>query len=394
MYCSVRLTWTRATLLDLHIQERWLAYLLARPCLNRGCFWSTAACMWSTGSTKQPSGSHGKHASVASSSSSTANARKLHQAKPSGAGSAPRREEDIWALDDSDNEENGQQQHADRIAKVAAEAGLGRKASAGSLNIPGQARTASPAPVSANSNSSSISVASPPSAAALHVAAALKGSPAPSAPKAAPPPHPHPHPHPPQPAKDRARQSSYGFWERLSGIGAAVGYGSSTSSSGSKDKERERDDAASSYASSGYARFDGGLELEDNFDGTYSVNAPSTSALGGASGGPSSTASPAGTSKLLAPANIDRPSIGGASALSSGKVPTTASNKGKSRCLESPIGPPGAIIIGTPRARSPLGRRKSDIPRDDDEMREMVRSDVEDILTGMFLPYLLSMSHS
>lgn len=323
--------------------------------------------MWANSGSRPSSAAsnphHGKQNSVASSSSS-------RNGRTGGAGGPlpSKREEDIWALEDSDNEDSG---HADRIAKVAVEAGLGRKASSSSLALP--ARTASPAhghaPLPGSSNASSLSVASPPSAAAMQVAAALKGAPT-SAPRAAP----APHPHPPHPGKERSRQASYGFWERLSGLGAAVGYGSSaaSSSSSNKEKERDRDDIASSYASSGYARFDEELELEDNFDGTYSVNAPSTSAAGSAGAGSGS--------KLLAPANIQRPSIGGASALSSGKVSTAS--KGKSRSIDSPVGQPGATIVGTPRARSPLGRRRSEIPRDEEEMRELVRSDVEDILTG------------
>ena len=327
--------------------------------------------MWSTGISRPSSAASNSHndksATAPSSFSHHRRAESARQGSGSGGANASSGtrggEEDVWNLDDSDNEGEGINSSSiaghDRIARVAAQAGLGRKASSSSL-APLPQRTASPAPAPS-------SIASPPSAAALHVAAALKGAPVP----AGIPPQP--------PGKDRARQPSYGFWERLSGIGAAVGYGSSSSSgSGSREKERERDDVASSYASSGYARFDSELELEDNFDGTYSVNAPSSSSSNAAG----TSAAGSSQNKLLAPASIA--TLGGARALSSGKVPTLASNnsKGKSKSMDSPSGPSNATIVGTPRARSPLGRRRSEIPRDEEEMREQIRSDVEDIIKG------------
>lgn len=292
----------------------------------------------------------------------------------------------MWKLDDSDNEDSGDIDTAAHggIARVAAQAGLGRKGSASSLALQ------QPAPVSiptstARTEGSAASRA--PSAAAMSIAASLTngasssstsrpelGSPTKTSGASVP--------------KERPRQASYGFWERLSGLGAAVTGASSSSSTSasssssalSREKDRDRDN--DSYVQTGYARFDAELELEDNFDGTYSVNASSSSvATPGTSGS---------SGKLLAPASISRPSLGGSGALSSGKVPTTASTtggilhapqpKGKSRMLESPGGT--ATIVGTPRARSPLARRNSERPRDEDDMKRMLSKDIEEIMKG------------
>jgi len=250
-------------------------------------------------------------------------------------------DEDAWKLDESDDEEESQGKKSD-IAKFAAQAGLGRRASPSNLGLqaPPRAATASQTSLSSLSSLSSTSTAAAgssgfksPSVTSLGIASSSKS----------PPPQAN--------FKERGRQSSYGFWERISAFGSA------------KDKER----AESPVDTSGYARFDGDLELEDNFDGTYSVNTAS-----GSSSAPG----------LLAPATISR-------ALGSGKVaesqlPSSATApKSRTRSTDSPSGGMNATIIGTPRTRSPLGRSgKGERPDNTEDMRKFVRKDLEDVMKG------------
>lgn len=271
-----------------------------------------------------------------------------------GLGTAP--DEDAWNLDDSDNEGGGPS-HQD-ITQVAAQAGLGRKSSSNALNggsnsvsLPAPAATtaSSGASLSSLSSANGKSALSPVAAAAIASSAALPGNTA----------------TPRSGYKDRGRQSSFGFWERFTGGG-----GSSSNNSSSKEIDKLPAEM------SGYSRFDDQLELEDNFDGTYSVKE--------------------GQGKLAPPANISRPPLlgGGIARMSAGKVPTSASlvsptsasqgSKGKSRSLE--VSSPGATIVGTmPRPKSPLSyARRAGKPRDDEDMRRCIRKDSEDVLAGTY----------
>ena len=280
-------------------------------------------------------------------------------------------DEDAWKLDESDGEDGitspGSSGMASSskasIAKAAQQAGLGRKiggtpsssvaASQASASPTGH-NTALPTPV-ANGSTLSVSAGSAQSR-SFSSSTTSKAT--------------------PQPAKDRARQPSYGLWERLTGLGAAIsGSGSGASNSGGPG------DADS--AASGYTRFDDTVELEDNFDGTYSVSAASLNR-------PSSAG---GQSKLLSPANVPRPSLlgasasGGRSSSSIPRVPSTSatalslntgstSGKGKGK-LDSP----GAVVVGSPRPRSPQ-KHWRDIPQDADGMRRAIRKDLSDVLNG------------
>lgn len=244
--------------------------------------------------------------------------------------------EDAWRLDDDDEDEGD----APKIAQLAAQAGLGRKASA--TSIP-------PAVVTSSAQASSSSLN-------LNLSSSNSGRSSPVHLKS-----------PANQVRERGRQTSFGFWERISGFGV----GSSSSSAASKNN----DDAEAS----GYSRFDDQLELEDNFDGTYSV----------APGGASTSAGPQG--KLLAAANISRPPLlggGSAAARSSSKVPQVSSaaqsSKGKGKSVDSPG---AATVIGTPRPKSPFVKGlQRDRPRDSDDMRKSVRKDIEDVLEGKHAP--------
>lgn len=304
--------------------------------------------MWSGSSSKNTRSS-------SSSSSSTAHHRRTSTQQSglsSSAGSGPNKtrqatlDEDAWKLDESDDEQESNHTRGSEIAKVAAQAGLGRKASAssfGGLQAPPRAATASQTSLSSMTSNGSTSASNTrtPSIASPGPSTSSAGLKSP----------------PPQAAfKERGRQSSYGFWERISGFGSSKG----------SDKERER--AESPVDTSGYARFDGDLELEDNFDGTYSINTASSSS---------------NAAGLMAPATISR-------ALSSGKVPETQlpssanAQKGKNRSTDSPSGNTTATIVGTPRTRSPLGRlRGGDRPRNSEDMRKYVRKDLEDVMKGV-----------
>ena len=262
--------------------------------------------------------------------------------------------EDAWRLDDDDEGDVTGDAGADvdrGIARVAAQAGLGRikTASASSLSV-ASGRAGS---FSSNPN---LNVASPSSV------SSVAGS--------------YMSVKPPQ-LKERGRQSSYGFWERLSGFG--VGSSSSTangsSSSLNLNGKASADDAAAE--ASGYTRFNDQLELEDNFDGTYSVatSVASSSTLPGNAQG-----------KLMAPASISP--LGAAGARNGGKIPQTSSTaaasslpgKGKTRLVDSPG---SATVIGNPRPKSPFTRgKRSEKPRDDEDMLRFVRKDIEDVMEG------------
>lgn len=294
-------------------------------------------------------------------------------------------DEDAWNLEDSDGEgtsthttrhiKAGSSSGTDHIARVAAQAGLGRRAGPASSASSGSRthglNNGSTASIIAFPSSLSSSL---PTAAA--VAASLNGGTASAIQSTSlaqastssailsksPPP-------PSTTAEKRGRQTSYGFWGRLSG---AVGVGSSSSPKESSSKSTDN-----LAEMSGYSRFDDQLELEDNFDGTYSVNPGSASggSVGAGSGG-----------KLMAAASIARPSLLAAgNARSLGKVPQvpasgSSASKGKSRLTDSPG---GATIVGTPRPRSPFTKlKKLDRPRDEEEMRKYVRKDIDDVLQG------------
>lgn len=298
--------------------------------------------MWSSSSSKNAASSSGSTSAAHHRRTSTQQSG-LSSSGSGGHGSGSHKtrqatlDEDAWKLDESDDEQETNTRGSE-ISKVAAQAGLGRKASASSfgLQAPPRAATASQTSLSSMNSTGSTSSTRIPSLASPGLGNSTKS-----------PPH--------AAYKERGRQASYGFWERISGFGA------------SKGSEKERDRAESPVDMSGYARFDGDLELEDNFDGTYSINTASSSA------------NPAG---LMAPATISR-------ALSSGKVPeaqlpsSANSQKGKNRSTDSPSGVPKATIVGTPRTRSPLGRmRKGERPRNSEEMRRCVRKDLEDVMKG------------
>lgn len=296
--------------------------------------------MWSSNSSK--------HANSSSGSSSAAHHRRtstqqsgLSSSGSGGHGGQKTRQaqldEDAWKLDESDDEPESSTR-ASEIAKVAAQAGLGRKASASNFGLQAPPRAATASQTSLSSMASSAGSSSNTRIPAISSPSTAKS--------------------PPQAAfKERGRQSSYGFWERISGFGASKG----------SDKERER--AESPVDTSGYARFDGDLELEDNFDGTYSINTASTSSTNSAG--------------LMAPATISR-------ALSSGKIPeaqlpsSANAQKGKNRSTDSPAGVTNATIVGTPRTRSPGRMRKSERPRNSEDMRKCVRKDLEAVMQGVF----------
>jgi hypothetical protein len=241
--------------------------------------------------------------------------------------------EDAWRLDD-DDEDDGD---APRIAQVAAQAGLGRKASA--TSIPAAVATTASAQASSSSLNLNLSSSNSGRSSPVH----LKS--------------------PASQVRERGRQTSFGFWERISSFGG----GSSIVNAASKNSDEAE--------ASGYSRFDDQLELEDNFDGTYSV----------APGGASASAGPQG--KLLAAANISRPPLlggGSAAARSSSKVPQVSpaaqNSKGKGKSVDSPG---AATVIGTPRPKSPFVKGlQRDRPRDGDDMRKWVRKDIEDVLEG------------
>lgn len=255
-----------------------------------------------------------------------------------------------------DNNANGRSTAEQKIARVAAQAGLGRRTSASSIaTLPqtsasltslGAVRSASPSVATTSTSTSTATNASPAGQ-----------------------------------FKERGRQASYGFWERISGIGAAIGgVASGGGSGGATGAIRDNDEGPAE--SSGYSRFDSQLELEDNFDGTYSIGAPSSAAAGASGQGTSSNG------KLLGPASISVLSGGtspaaAAAALRNGKLnqsgsPSSQTGKGKSKALDSPG---GATIVGVPRPRSPFvkGRNR---PKDADEMRSFVRSDLSDVMKG------------
>ena len=329
---------------------------------------TTSSSSAGSGSSKAPSTSFPHHrrvnttASDASSSKST-----MASGVP---GRAPIFDtEDAWGLEDDDDEEDEVQGHSQvnadagsiSISRVAAQAGLGRKASTSSLS----AVNGKPPPKSSYSNgNASTGFPSPSIVSSTSSTPAIVAS-SRSAPQ----------------LKERGRQASYGFWERLSGFG--VGSSSSTangsSSSLNLSGKAVNDEAAAE--ASGYTRFDDQLELEDNFDGTYSVAAH-------AAGTNNSTLN--GPGKLMAPANLSRPNLlGAAGQRSSGKVPQMSSavtamprsSKGKTRSIDSTG---SATVVGTPRPKSPFTRgKRSDKPKDDGDMRRCIRKDIDDVMEGV-----------
>lgn len=305
--------------------------------------------MWSTSSSKH--GSSYSSSSHGTTGSTPQQHRRSNTQQSDASGSGGRggtgiarqsiHDEDAWKLDESDDEEQEAKSRNSDIAKVAAQAGLGRNGSATTLGLQAPPRAASASQTSLSSTISNGSSSNRVTSLSNTSIVSSK-SPPPSA-----------------GFKERGRQSSYGFWDRISGFGASK----------AGDKEREREDGLAE--SSGYARFDNDLELEDNFDGTYSIN---TAATGSSN-----------SQGLLAPASISR-------ALSSGKLvesqlpPSATSAKGKSRSTDGSNSIASATIVGTPRTRSPLGRsRKGERPSNDAEMRRHVRSDLHDVMQGEIL---------
>lgn len=284
-------------------------------------------------------------------------------------------DEDAWNLDDSDNDDalsSGLPSARTSISTVAQQAGLGRKGSIGTLSA-GTANASSSsvkdnaAPnASLGQTSSSQRTTSAPHVATSSNAPARSLSP-PLANKAATPANAF---------KERGRQTSFGFWERLSGLGAAVaGSGGSSSS-----PNNAGDDSLAE--TSGYTRFDDTVELEDNFDGTYSVSAATINRPPSTNGG---------QNRLLGPASIARQSAGTASGTRSGAIPrvpsssalsikTTSLTKGKGK-LDSP----SATIVGSPRPKSPT-RKWQDGMHSEESMRKAVRSDLSSILEGQSSP--------